>query len=107
MSCQLVPKQRLTFNNCKLLSVSVYSSKFRDKETLVYRQTFETPDYNGQLVYTGNRLAIRIGETRCIKATVKRFETFGIKFLRISRPILLDTKPAPLYDGLSEQDKGF
>lgn len=100
MNYQPIPKQRLTFRNCKLVKVTSYVSKFRDIESRVYRQTFETPDFDGQLVYTGKLLDLKEGQA--IKATVKRYESFGIKFLRISRPILLDMKPAPLYEGLSK-----
>lgn len=90
--------QRLIFPNCRLDRVSVYTGEFRGETVNLFRQTFDAPGLNGQLVYAGKRLPITPGQAVTIKATIKRVEKFGRKYFRISRPILLDNMPAPLLD---------
>ena len=45
---------------------------------------------------------IVVNESHCIRGTIKRFEKFRMNLIRISRPKLVDTKPVPLYEGLSK-----
>ena len=98
-----MPGRRLVFNRCTLIKRTVYEATFRDAATLVWRHVFESPDYPGRIVYSGAMLNMREGETRTIKATIKREETPRFsdwKFLRISRPRLLDVKTLPLIERL-------
>ena len=97
--------QRLIFRNCRLLKRTGYVSKFRDEEKTIYRHLFSSDQ--GLVVYTGNFLrGIGANESRDIKGTVKRIESFGGGTVRISRPILLDVAPAPLYEGEAKSRKG-
>ncbi len=95
MICDTTPGRRRVFRQCLLIKVTDYISDFRGGTTRVFRQTFRTPDYAGQLVYTGRNLNVAPDKAVDIKATVKREEKLAVNFLRISRPILLD-KPAPV-----------
>ena len=101
----LQPGCRLTFRKCTLDRLSVYTGEFRGVAVNLYRQTFDVAGLDAQLVYSGKRLRIAPGQTVTIKATVKRLENYGRKFIRISRPILLDDIAAPLLDEI-HRNKG-
>lgn len=93
----LAPGRRLIFRNCKLLRFSRYVSEFRGQSVWLCRYEFETPDMSERLVYSGKSLGIGEGETVTLKGTIKRHEKYGRKYIRISRPILLDiSTPLPL-----------
>ena len=110
MTLDFTPGKRLVFNRCKLIKRTLYETTFRDAQTIVWRQVFTCPDYPGRIVYSGSMLSIKQGETRSIKATIKRVETPAFsdhKFLRISRPFLLDEMPAPLLEKIQDETKGL
>ena len=110
MALAFIPGKRLVFSRCTLIKRTTYESEYRDKITLIWRHVFRSPDYDGLLVYSGSILKMREGETRSIRATMKREEKPAFSdntFLRISRPYLLDVKTLPLIEGLSEQTKGL
>ena len=81
------------------MKVTEYVTSFRGESARVFRQTFVCSEFPGQLVYTGKLLYVKAGKPLHIKATIKRVELGG-KFLRISRPILLDEKPVPLLENI-------
>lgn len=106
MTLAFIPGKRITFSRCTLIKRSTYEAQYRDAVALIWRHVFRSPDYDGLIVYSGSMLKMRQGETRSIKATMKREESPAFsdkKFLRISRPFLLDETPALLLEKMQDE----
>lgn len=96
---ELSPGRRTTFRNCKLIRLTDYVADFRGAPVRLFRHVWQCPGMSHLLIYTGLKLPIQLYETRDIKGTIKREEFTSIKFLRISKPKVLDkSAPVPLLE---------